>query len=126
MKNKNLPLSPHLQIYKPQLTSILSIAHRITGFCLSLSIPIYLIWLICLFFGDVSYSRFVIICSNLWVKIIFIFIIYGFSYHMLNGFRHVLWDFGYGLSIKFSTISAILIIIFSSIITILISIKLIF
>ena len=122
MKNKDqLPTSPHLQIYKPQLTSVLSIAHRITGFCLSLTLPLYLIWLGCIFFGDSAYSLLVNLCSNIFSSLIFILMIYGFSYHMLNGIRHILWDFGYGISIKFSSISGVIIILVSTVITFFVS-----
>ena len=127
MKNKEiLPISPHLQIYKPQLTSVLSIAHRITGFCLSLTLPLYLVWLGCIFLGSNIYEIFVHFCSNKMVSIIFVLMTYGFSYHMLNGIRHLLWDLGYGLSIKFSSISAVLIIFLSISSTLLITLKYIF
>lgn len=122
MKNK-LPLSPHLQIYKPQITSVLSITHRITGFCLSLTLPLYLVWLGCLYIGEPTYSLFINICSHPISKIIFILMTYGFSYHMLNGIRHLFWDIGLGISIKFSSISGIAIIILSLSLTFLISIK---
>lgn len=105
-----LPLSPHLQVYKPQLTSILSIKHRITGFCLSLVLPIYIFWIVSLLFGPLGYKFFVSVCSHFILKTIFILATYGFSYHMMNGFRHLLWDLGYGLNIKFSTITSIVII----------------
>ena len=103
MNNKEqLPLSPHLQVYRPQLTSVLSIKHRITGFCLSLALPLYIFWLISLLFGPLSYTFFLKICSHYILKIIFILITYGFIYHMMNGIRHLFWDLGIGLSIKTS------------------------
>ncbi len=123
MKNNKLPLSPHLQIYKPQITSVLSITHRITGFCLSLTFPFYLIWLGCIFGGEVTYSLLIKAYSSNFAKIFFILIIYGFLYHMLNGIRHIIWDLGYGLSIRFSSISGIVIILLSLISTIIISFK---
>ncbi|MAI83855.1 MAG: succinate dehydrogenase, cytochrome b556 subunit [Rickettsiales bacterium] len=118
MNNKEqLPLSPHLQVYRPQLTSVLSIKHRITGFCLSLALPLYIFWLISLLFGPLSYTFFLKICSHYILKIIFILITYGFIYHMMNGIRHLFWDLGIGLSIKFSSISAVFIIILSVLLT---------
>lgn len=127
MKNKNyLPLSPHLQIYKPQLTSMLSIAHRITGFCLSLTLPLFLVWLGAIFFGFSAYETLIDFCSNKMVRFIFILMVYGFSYHMLNGIRHMIWDLGFGLSIKFSSISAIIIILLSISITVVVSFLYIF
>lgn len=127
MDNKNdLPLSPHLQVYKPQLTSVLSIAHRISGFGLSLSLPLFLIWLICILLGPQTYSFLISVCSNNFFKIVFVSISFGLTYHMLNGIRHIMWDFGYGIDIKFSSISAILILIFSFLLTLFVSIKFIF
>lgn len=123
MKNNKLPISPHLQIYKPQMTSVLSITHRITGFCLSLTLPFYLIWLGCIFFGSNTYLFLINFCSNIFMSILFMLMTYGFSYHMLNGIRHLIWDFGYGLSIRFSSISGIIIIFLSIFFTLLISIK---
>ncbi len=126
MKNKDqLPISPHLQIYKPQLTSVLSIAHRITGFCLSLTIPLYLIWIGCIFLGNSAYSFFINLCSTTFFDLVFIIMVYGFSYHMLNGIRHIFWDFGYGISIKFSSVSGVIIIISSTIIAIFFGFKVI-
>lgn len=123
MKNNKLPTSPHLQIYKPQITSVLSITHRITGFCLSLTLPLYILWLSCIFFGSNSYSILIGLCSNIFVSILFILMTYGFSYHMLNGIRHLIWDFGYGLSIKFSSISGFIIIFLSILFTLLITLN---
>ena len=126
MNNKEqLPLSPHLQVYRPQLTSVLSIKHRITGFCLSLALPLYIFWLMSLLFGPLSYTFFLKICSHFILKIIFILITYGFIYHMMNGIRHLLWDLGIGLSIKFSSISAVFIIILSLIFTFFLTSKII-
>ena len=124
MKNNKLPISPHLQIYKPQITSVLSITHRITGFCLSLTFPLFLIWLGSIFGGELTYSLLIKVYSSSLAKIFFILIIYGFLYHMLNGIRHIIWDLGYGLSIRFSSISGIMIVVLSLISTIIISFKL--
>ena len=122
MKNK-LPLSPHLQIYKPQMTSVLSITHRITGFCLSLTLPFYLIWLISLLLGESSYSFFVEICSIFFIKMVFVLMTYGLVYHMLNGIRHLFWDFGFGISIKTSSITGSIIIFLSVSITVFLALK---
>ena len=60
MKEK-LPLSPHLQIYKPQITSLLSIAHRITGFGLNLALILLSLWIISFAMGSVYYDYFIIL-----------------------------------------------------------------
>ena len=126
MKNTKLPISPHLQIYKPQITSVLSITHRITGFFLSLTLPLLLLWLFCIFLGLNAYNSFITLFSYLPIKLILIPITYAFSYHMLNGIRHLIWDCGYGFSLRFSSISGVLIVTLSILITIVINLIIIF
>ena len=111
---KNLPTSPHLQIYKPQITSILSITHRITGFGLNFALILLSLWIISFSFGEDFYSYFVSIFETLLMKIVLYFIILGISYHALNGIRHILWDLGLLINNKAASISG-LIIIFSSV-----------
>ena len=119
---KNLPLSPHLQIYKPQITSILSIAHRITGFSLNLALVLTTIWIVSMSLGDIYYQNFVRIFQTFFIKLLVFFIVLGFSYHALNGIRHILWDLGYLIDNNSALISGIIIIISSIAISILISI----
>lgn len=126
MKNTKLPISPHLQIYKPQITSVLSITHRITGFFLSLTLPLLLLWLFCIFLGLNAYNSFITLFSYLPIKLILIPITYAFSYHMLNGIRHLIWDCGYGFSLRFSSISGITIVTLSVLITLIINLVIIF
>lgn len=99
---KKLPLSPHLQIYKPQMTSILSISHRISGLILLVIFPITLLWILALFFGEDAYNFFLKIFNNILVKLVLVIIFSLLTYHSLNGIRHLFWDLGIGLSIKTS------------------------
>ena len=111
MKNKNRPISPHLQIYKPQITSILSISHRFTGIILYLSTFLISFWLFCIAFNNnlkIILDSFFF--SNLG-KIILFFITFSFIYHFLNGIRHLVWDFGYGFNIKNVYLTGFIIII---------------
>ena len=119
---KNLPLSPHLQIYKPQITSVLSIAHRITGFSLNLALVLTTIWIVSMSLGDIYYQNFVRIFQTFFIKLLVFFIVLGFSYHALNRIRHILWDLGYLIDNNSALISGIIIIISSIAISILISI----
>ena len=121
MKEK-LPLSPHLQIYKPQITSLLSIAHRITGFGLNLALILLSLWIISFAMGSVYYDSFISLFNVFFVKIIVFFIVLGISYHALNGIRHILWDFGLLISNKAASLSGITIIISSIVLSIFISI----
>ena len=100
MKNKKRPISPHLSIYKPQITSILSISHRISGVFQSIGLIIILLLLASLFLGEVFYNYFMFFIESYIGKIFIFFYMLSLCYHMLNGIRHILWDLGYGFEIK--------------------------
>ena len=104
MRKEQLPLSPHLQIYKPQITSILSITHRVTGLCLNLILILVALWLLSLMFGEKMYHHYIFLMSSLPIRIIIFFTILGFTYHMMNGIRHIFWDFGLFIENKSATI----------------------
>ena len=118
---KNLPISPHLQIYKPQITSLLSITHRITGFGLNLALILLSLWIISFGLGSDVYANFVTIFETIFVKIVVYFIVLGISYHALNGIRHILWDFGLMISNKAALVSGLVIIFTSVILSFLVS-----
>ena len=113
MKKENLPLSPHLQIYKPQITSILSISHRITGLALNLSLVFFVSGLFCLTLGEKYFNYFMVVMNSVQLRIIIFLTVLGFCYHFLNGIRHIIWDFGFFLENKSSTILGYLVIILS-------------
>ena len=114
------PLSPHLQIYKPQLTSILSITHRLTGFALSLAIVTSPLILYLLTLSQDSHSLIMSIFQNSFVKLILFIAIFGLSYHLCNGIRHLAWDAGYGLDLESSYKSGYAVVVTSLGITLLI------
>ena len=118
---KNLPISPHLQIYKPQITSLLSITHRVTGFGLNLALILLSLWIISFGLGNDYYNNFVSIFDTTFVKVVVFFIVLGISYHALNGIRHILWDFGFMISNKAALISGVVIIISTIVLSFLIS-----
>ncbi len=118
---KNLPTSPHLQIYKPQITSLLSITHRVTGFGLNLALILLSLWIISFGLGNDYYNNFVSIFDTTFVKAVVFFIVLGISYHALNGIRHILWDFGFMISNKAASISGVVIIISTIVLSFLIS-----
>lgn len=96
---KPRPLSPHLQIYRPQMTSMMSIAHRATGVALTTGTLVVAIWLIALAMGAETY----VMVAGLLAHPLGQFVLFGYSavliYHALNGIRHLSWDVGYGLTI---------------------------
>jgi len=115
--NNKRPLSPHLQIYKPQLTSVMSISHRFTGVILSLLSVMIPIFFILLSLGDEYFDLLIVVLNHFLVKLILYGIIFVVFYHLLNGIRHLFWDIGMGLSIKESYLSGYLVIIISIITT---------
>ena len=116
LSNKR-PLSPHLQLYKPQLTSVMSISHRFTGVILSMLLILVPLFFFLLALGDEYFTILVIILDHFLVKLILYGAIFVISYHLLNGIRHLFWDMGIGLSIKESYMSGYLVIMFSTLAT---------
>ena len=105
------PLSPHLTVYRPQNTSILSIFHRLTGIGLVFPTLTMLIWLICIPLGPSYYNLVTLILGSLIGKIFLTVSLWALIYHTLTGIRHLIWDFGIGVDIKWVDLSSWLIII---------------
>ena len=100
MKSPERPLSPHLQIYKPQLTSVLSITHRGTGVFLSLGTLALTCWLISLAMGEEVFNSFHQQMTTWYGKLFLAGFIFSLFYHLVNGVRHLFWDAGLGLDIS--------------------------
>ena len=107
------PLSPHLQIYKPQLTSILSILHRTTGVTLSMGSIILVLWIIALTLGEETYAMFSLIVNHWFSKFVLLGFTFGLFYHLSNGIRHLFWDAGYGYDLKVAYISGSVVVVAS-------------
>ena len=100
MGKKKRPTSPHLTIYKPQITSLLSISHRITGIIQSFVILIIFVLILLTFFGkETSMTIDLLMQSNL-AKLFLILYTFSLLYHSLNGLRHLIWDLGFGFDLK--------------------------
>ena len=108
------PLSPHLQVYKPQLTSILSILHRGTGIVLSIGSIFLVTWILVLTLGESAYQIYSQLVNNWFGKLVIFGFTFGLFYHLSNGIRHLFWDAGYGYDLKDAYISGFAV-IFSSI-----------
>ena len=93
------PLSPHLQVYRPQMTSVMSILHRVAGVILTTGTLIMAAWLVSLALGKEAYDVVVMVIVHPLGQ----FVLFGYSvaliYHALNGVRHLGWDLGFGLAI---------------------------
>ena len=100
MQNIERPLSPHLQVYKPQLTSVLSILHRATGTGLAVGTLIVAWWLLAALAGNDAFAMAQQFKHSLVGRLMFFAWIFAFFFHFLNGVRHLFWDAGHGLDIK--------------------------
>jgi len=120
MENKNNPLSPHLQIYSWNISSLLSITHRIVGVINTIAIIFICLWLILLSFGESNYELIQIFLQSFYGKFFTIALSWSFSFHILNEIRHLAWDMGYGFDLKTSQITGIITIFGSFILAILI------
>lgn len=93
------PLSPHLEIYRPQLTSILSIMNRVTGLAISAGTLLMVWWLMAAAAGPDAYSR----VQHFIASPIGLFMLFGWTaalfYHFYNGLRHLAWDAGWGFEL---------------------------
>tara|TARA_A100001011_G_C13873739_1_gene660061 strand:+ start:91 stop:507 length:417 start_codon:yes stop_codon:yes gene_type:complete len=118
MQNNN-PLSPHLQIYKWHISSLLSITHRIVGVINFFAITLICTWSFSLLLGQGSYQIVQIFLGTIFGKFIVIALCWTFSFQILNEIRHLAWDAGYGFDLKISKITGIFTFIGSFILTIL-------
>ena len=96
MAKNNQPLSPHLSIYKWQVTNTLSILHRFSGVLLFLAAMDFSIWLASIAMGENSYALISSLFSSRPALAIWVAVSFSFFYHSLNGLRHLAWDFGKG------------------------------
>ena len=119
MQEKNNPLSPHLQIYKWQISSLLSITHRIVGVINILAIIIICFLSLSLLLGTESYEIINSLFKSFIGKFIVISICWTFSFDILNELRHLLWDLGYGFDLKVAKITGIVTLLGSFALTIL-------
>jgi len=100
MERDTRPLSPSLQIYRPQLTSVLSFGHRITGIALSVGTLGLVVWLIAAAAGPHAYST-VQAFMRSWLGFVLLFgWSFSFFFHLCNGIRHLAWDAGYGFELR--------------------------
>ena len=118
MNDSKNPVSPHLQIYRWHISSLLSITHRISGVINLLALILIFFWLLGLSFGESNYELFLLIINSFFGKFILIGFTWSMSFHLLSGIRHLAWDLGYGFEIKTANISGIIVIIFSLALTI--------
>ena len=100
MAADNRPLSPHLQVYRPEWTSVLSIVHRGTGFVISIGAVYVAWWLVAAATGGDYYEDFSWFAGSILGNLIFMGFTFCLFYHLCNGIRHLVWDTGKGLELE--------------------------
>ena len=113
MDNNN-PLSPHIQIYRWHISSLVSISHRITGIVNITAITIICLWIFSLLLGESNYELTQLFLQSTFGKFIIISLTWSFSFQVLSEIRHLIMDLGYGFELKITKITG-LIVIFGSI-----------
>lgn len=93
------PLSPHLQIYSPMLTMMMSIVHRVTGAALYFGSLLLVWWLLAAAMGPSAYETFTTVAGSIFGQIILFGFTWALLHHMLGGFRHFIWDTGRGFEL---------------------------
>ena len=96
----NRPLSPHLQVYRWQLTSVLSILHRATGIALSVGALYLAVWVMYAAGSSRGYAVFQEFNGSILGRILLGGWLFSAFYHLCNGIRHLFWDAGYGFELK--------------------------
>ena len=117
---ENKPLSPHIQIYRWHISSLVSITHRITGIINFFVISLIFLWFAFIFFGENNYQIIQTILETLVGKFIILAITWSFSFQMLSEIRHLIMDLGYGFELQATKISGLLVIFGSIFLTIII------
>ncbi len=118
MNDSKNPLSPHLQIYRWQISSLISITHRITGMLNFLGLIFISTWISSAGISENLFEYFSVFLKSFIGRFILIGFTWSISYHLLSGIRHLFWDLGYGYEIKTANFSGILVILSSLILTI--------
>jgi succinate dehydrogenase / fumarate reductase, cytochrome b subunit len=119
MDNKN-PLSPHIQIYRWHISSLVSISHRITGIVNIVAITLICIWSSLLIFGENNYDLINFLLNSIFGKFIVLGLAWSFSFQILSEIRHLIMDMGYGFELQSTRITGLIVIFGSLILTILI------
>ena len=117
MENKS-PLSPHIQVYRWQISSLVSISHRITGIINIIAITLICLWISLIFLNESKYEGINLLLSSTFGKFIILGITWSFSFQILSEIRHLIMDLGYGFELKITRITGLIVILGSIILTI--------
>ena len=117
MENKR-PLSPHIQIYRWHVSSLVSISHRITGIINIIAITLICLWVSLIFISENNHEMVNLFLSSKIGKFIILGLTWSFSFQTLSEIRHLIMDLGYGFELKTSKITGLLVMFGSLILTV--------
>jgi succinate dehydrogenase cytochrome b subunit len=100
MSSTERPLSPHIQVYRPQITSVLSILHRLTGVTLTLGTLLLTWWLVSAAYGPDAFADAQEFVGSWFGQLLLWGFTFALFYHLGNGIRHLAWDFGWGFELS--------------------------
>jgi len=118
--NSENPLSPHIQIYSWNISSLISISHRIISVANIIALTLICLWIALLLLGEANYENIKFFLQSFLGKFLILALTWSFSFQILSEIRHLFWDFGYGFELKTSKITGLIVIIGSLVLTILI------
>lgn len=118
MATDNRPISPHLQIYRPQLTSLLSVTHRGTGIFLSIGTIMLVYWISAIADGPQSYADVQSYLGSIIGRLLLLGWTFSLFFHLCNGVRHLFWDVGLGYELKTTYASGWITLIVSVVLTV--------
>lgn len=113
MPSAQRPLSPHLTIYRPQITSVLSITHRLTGLALVAGSALIVAWLWSVAYAPAFYPMLHGWLSAPVGKFLLLGWMISFYYHLANGIRHLFWDIGWGFTLPQASRSGWMVVLFT-------------
>jgi succinate dehydrogenase / fumarate reductase cytochrome b subunit len=113
------PLSPHLQIYRPQMTSVLSVTHRMTGVVLAFAALLLTYWLASAAYGPVAFGHAQAVMESWFGRLVLFGFTFSLFYHLCNGVRHLGWDLGWGFDLIKLRLTGVVVIITSLVLTVL-------
>ena len=119
MPVSNRPLSPHLQVYRPQLTSVLSIVHRATGIVIAAGALLIAWWFWSITGGPGSYQSAYGFINSFFGKLLLFFWTACTFYHLCNGIRHLVWDAGFGFELSEAYLSGKIVLVATMVLTLL-------
>jgi succinate dehydrogenase / fumarate reductase cytochrome b subunit len=120
MAQADRPLSPHLQIFRWYFTMALSIAHRATGIALAAGLVLLCWWLLALAQGPEAFAVVQGVIDSWFGVLVLLLYTLALFYHMGNGVRHLVWDFGYGFDVDVARRSGVAVLVFTGAMTVLV------